>query len=345
MFLNLGAKIVLFILLHKILPHFFHNFVNKLSRLVNIYSNLEQVPHFKNPVITIGTFDGVHLGHKKVLSLLKAKAKEVGGESVVFTFHPHPRMVLHPNDHHLELIQTIEERTEKLAASGIDHLIVFPFTKEFSRMTALSFVRDILVNKLNLHTLVIGYDHHFGRNREGSKDNLDELAPLFGFKICEIEALSKGEVNISSTKIRQAIKQKDFKQVTAYLGSPFQFSGVVVAGDQIGATLGYPTANLKIEHNYKIIPPNGVYAVKVNVLQKYYFGMLNIGERPTVTSNGEKRIEVHLLDFKKDLYGEKLKVDVIDYIRPEISFDSKMDLVNQIVEDEKNCRYILGPSV
>lgn len=345
MFLNLGAKIVLFILLHKVLPHFLHNFVNKLSILVNIYTKIEDVPKIKNPVITIGTFDGVHLGHQKVLAFLNNKASHLDGESVVFTFHPHPRMVLHPDDHNLELIQTIDERIEKLGQTGVDHLIIFPFSKAFSRLSALEFVRDILVNKLGMKALVIGYDHHFGRNREGSLQNLQELAPLYEFEIFEIGALSKSEVNISSTKIREAVKNRAFDKVRSFLGTPFQVSGKVVNGDKIGTSLGFPTANIAIDADYKLLPPNGVYAVFVQVNGKQYSGMLNIGNRPTIAEAGEQRIEVHLLDFSGDLYNQKVIVDIIAYIRSEESFNSKNELVSQISEDEKNCRSILQSAV
>ena len=250
-------------------------------------------------------------------------------------------MVLYPNDHHLELIQTIDERVEKLAEFGVDNLIIFPFSKAFSQYSALEFVRDILVNKLGLHTLVIGYDHHFGRNREGSMENLRELAPLYEFDICEIEALSKLETNISSTKIRQAVKNQEFSRVTSFLGGSFQLSGTVVEGDRIGSSLGYPTANIDLNADYKLVPPEGVYAVKVNFENQVYNGMLNIGKRPTVSNSGELRIEVHLLDFNGDMYGQKVKMDIIEYIRPETNFDNKTDLVNQIMEDEKSCRSIL----
>ncbi|MFK8038058.1 MAG: bifunctional riboflavin kinase/FAD synthetase [Crocinitomicaceae bacterium] len=308
---------------------------------MNIYTNITEIDKFENPVITIGTFDGVHLGHQKLLSFLCAKAQEVNGESVVFTFHPHPRMVLHPDDHNLELIQTIDERVEKLRECGIDHLIIFPFSKAFSRLSALEFVRDILVNKLSLNTLVVGYDHHFGRNREGSMSNLEELAPLFNFEICEIDALSKEEINISSTKIRKAIQEKKISTATRFLGSPFQLSGIVVEGDKIGASIGFPTANVQVDMNYKLIPPNGVYVVTVYCKKGIYSGMLNIGERPTVSNTGELRIEVHILDFEGNLYDSKIKMDLLKYIRPELNFTSKGDLINQIKEDEKVCRSVV----
>ncbi len=308
---------------------------------MNIYTDLSKIPELSNPVITIGTFDGVHLGHQEILRLLSVKKEEVKGESVVLTFHPHPRMVLYPNDHHLELIQTIDERVEKLAEFGVDHLIIFPFSKKFSQLSAIEFVRDILVNKLGLHTLIIGYDHHFGKNREGSMENLKELAPLFEFNICEIEAFSKLETNISSTKIRNAVKALDFVKVTSFLGSPFRLSGVVVRGDKIGSALGYPTANINVSEDYKLIPPGGVYAVKVLIGDIIYDGMLNIGQRPTVSDSGELRIEVHILSFKDNIYDQEIKIDIIEYIREEANFENKMELINQIMEDEKHCRSIL----
>ncbi len=308
---------------------------------MKIHTDLDLIPQFKNPVITIGTFDGLHLGHAKIVDFLKLKAQAVEGESVVFTFHPHPRMVLHPDDHHLELIQTIEERVEKFRQFGVDHLIVFPFSQAFSRLTATQFIRDILVNKLGLHTLVIGYDHHFGRNREGSMQNLRELAPLYDFEICEISALIKEDTNISSTKIRNALKRGDLSVAQAFLGTKYTMKGRVVKGDEIGRELGYPTANLKLEADYKLVPAKGVYAVQVQFRDQVHFGMLNIGVRPTVTAEGDQRIEVHVFDFEGDLYDELVSVTLIEYIRPEVNFDSIKDLKLQLEKDEKACRTIV----
>ncbi len=307
---------------------------------MKIYTDLEQIPQFKKPVITIGTFDGLHLGHIKIVEFLKSKAQEVKGESVVFTFHPHPRMVLHPDDHNLELIQTIDERVEKFRELGIDHLIVYPFSKSFSRLSATQFIRDILVNTLGLHTLVIGYDHHFGRNREGSMQNLKELAPLYGFEICEIAALIKEDTNISSTKIRKALQSGDLKSVYQFLGEFYKVTGTVVKGDRIGTKIGFPTANLKLEP-YKLIPANGAYAVRVLIGQNIYYGMLNIGIRPTVAQDGEKRVEVNIFDFSGDIYEEEIQVEFIEYIRSEMSFDSVESLRQQLEKDEKDCRTIM----
>lgn len=312
---------------------------------MKIHSDLDQIPKLINPVITIGTFDGLHLGHQKVLTILKSKAQEVSGESVVFTFHPHPRMVLHPNDHDLELIQTIEERVEKFKDNNIDHLIIFPFSKRFSRLSSLEFIRDILVNKLNLHTLIVGYDHHFGRNREGSMTVLKELSPLYDFDIVEITALIKEDTNISSTKIRNALKIGDVKKANKFLGSNFTLSGKVIKGDRIGTGIGFPTANLKLAETYKILPAFGVYAVNVKHNGLAYFGMLNIGTRPTVNLKNEMRIEVNIFDFDKDIYDDFISVELIERLRGENDFGSLEDLKLQLKEDEKNSRFILGNSI
>jgi len=315
---------------------------------VKIHHDLPSSIVFKNPVITIGTFDGLHLGHRKIIDFLKLKAQEVNGESVVFTFHPHPRMVLHPEDHDLELIQSIDERVEKFRKLGVDHVIVFPFDLPFSRLSATQFIRDILVNKLKLHTLVIGYDHHFGRNREGSMQNLRELAPLYDFDICEISALIKEDTNISSTKIRNALKVGDLRTVSAFLGDHYKVFGKVVKGDRIGTEIGYPTANVQLENSYKLIPGNGVYAVKVFVDDMKLSGMLNIGKRPTVSDSGEKRIEVHIFDFDRNIYNQKIELEFIEYIREEINFNGLVELKNQLKKDEEACRTVLdiqSPSV
>lgn len=309
---------------------------------MNIYTNLDDLKPINNPILTIGTYDGVHLGHQEIINFINDKAKEVGGESVVFTFHPHPRMVLHPDDHNLELIQTIDERIQKLEKAGVDNLIVFPFSKEFSRLSATEFVRDILVNKIGLHTLVIGYDHQFGRNREGSMVQLEELSPLYGFKLDEISAFMKDEVKISSTKIRKALAKGDVKEATKYLGDAFAISGKVVDGDKIGSKINFPTANIDVAEDYKLIPANGVYAVLVNINDSECKGMLNIGVRPTVGKSNEKRIEVNIFDFNADIYGTEIEVSFIDRVRSEKAFNGLNELKLQLLEDEKHCRNILS---
>ena len=309
---------------------------------MNIYTNLDDFKTIKNPVLTIGTYDGVHLGHQKIISFLNAEAQKIGGESVVFTFHPHPRMVLNPNDHNLELLQTIDERIKKLKNTGVKHLIVFPFTKEFSRLSATEFIKDILVDKIGIHTLVVGYDHHFGRDREGSMAQLEELAPVCNFKIEEISAFMKDEVKISSTKIRKALQVGDVEEATKYLGKQFSFVGKVIRGDQIGSKIDFPTANIKIAEDYKLIPAMGVYAVKIVLGTDEFSGMLNIGNRPTIGNNGENRIEVNIFDFKEDLYDQSIKVIFVKMIRNEKAFSNLDELKQQLIKDESKCRSILG---
>lgn len=308
---------------------------------MKIYTNLDEVALIKKPVLTIGTYDGVHLGHQKIINYLNLKAKQVGGESVVFTFHPHPRMVLHPNNHNLELIQTIKERANKLEKAGVDHLIIFPFSIEFSKLTAVEFIRDILVNKIGIHTLVVGYDHQFGRNREGTMQHLEKLAPIYNFELEEISAFMKDEVKISSTKIRTALQIGDIVETTKYLGNPFELTGEVVKGDQIGNTIRFPTANLKIVEDYKLIPCNGVYAVKVSIEGSEFSGMLNIGYRPTITHKGDKRIEVNIFDFNQDIYGQTVTLKFVKLIRSEKTFANLDELKNQLTKDENKCRVVL----
>lgn len=308
---------------------------------MKIYTNLDEVALIKKPVLTIGTYDGVHLGHQKIINYLNLKAKQVGGESVVFTFHPHPRMVLHPNNHNLELIQTIKERANKLEKAGVDHLIIFPFSIEFSKLTAVEFIRDILVNKIGIHTLVVGYDHQFGRNREGTMQHLEKLAPIYNFELEEISAFMKDEVKISSTKIRTALQIGDIVETTKYLGNPFELTGEVVKGDQIGNTIRFPTANLKIVEDYKLIPCNGVYAVKVSIEGSEFSGMLNIGYRPTITDKGDKRIEVNIFDFNQDIYGQTVTLKFVKLIRSEKTFANLDELKNQLTKDENKCRVVL----
>ncbi len=296
------------------------------------FDELTKIPH---PVLTIGTFDGVHLGHQKIIQQLNDEAKKVGGESVLFTFYPHPRMVLFPDSHGLKLIQTQVEKLEKLQRIGLQNVIVHPFTKEFSRLTATEFVRDYLVNKLNIKTIVIGYDHQFGKNREGTLDLLQELGPIYDFNVIEIGPEDIDEVNVSSTKIRNALNNGDVALANSYLGEPFDLNGKVVRGEQIGSTLGYPTANLSIDNDIKIIPKTGVYAVRVVLENKTeFFGILNIGHRPTVNNNGECSIEVHILDFNEDIYNEQLTIKLLKRVRKEEKFDNKNALKEQISKDE-----------
>lgn len=291
--------------------------------------------------VTIGTFDGVHYGHQKILEKLILEAKKTGKKSVLLTFFPHPRMVLQKVAL-IELINTITEREKLLKKTGLDYLIIHPFSREFSRTTALEFVRDILVNKFNISKLIIGYDHHFGKNREGNIQQLTEYSYLYDFTVEEIPAQDVDDVSVSSTKIRHALHAGNLKTANRYLGYNFMLNGVVVNGKKLGGKIGYPTANISIEEDYKLIPKTGVYVVKANINKNSVFGMMNIGNRPTVNGNYQT-IEVHFFDFNQDLYGKKLTIELLYFLRNEEKFDSLDALIHQLKEDEKTAKnYILN---
>jgi len=303
-----------------------------LKRLI-VYNNIEKFGGCKNAVVTTGTFDGVHIGHQKILSKLSAIAQEIDGETVLLTFHPHPRMVLQPDDNDLQLIYTIEERIESLSLKGIDHLIIHPFSKKFSRLTSVEFIRDILVNQLGTKKLVIGYNHQFGRNREGSFEHLLEYGPLYGFDVEEISAQDVKDVNVSSTKIRNAILEGKMDVARQYLGHHFSFRGTVKKGKQLGRKIGFPTANISIE-NHKILPAVGVYAVNITHKDSSYKGMLNIGNRPTINDNDALTAEVNIFDFDKEIYGDKIEIRVKKRLRNEQKFENVELLKSQLNEDK-----------
>lgn len=300
---------------------------------MRIFFGLDEVNKIRKPVVTIGTFDGVHLGHQKIIENLISKANEVGGESVIITFSPHPRIVLFPDSHNLKLIQTETEKFKKMESTGIDHLIVYPFSFEFSRISAMEFVRDFLVNKLNVHTIVIGYDHQFGRNREGNIQYLKDISSIYDFQAVEIPAKEIDAVNVSSTKIRRAILEGEIELANQYLGNPYVLSGKVIQGNQLGRTIGFPTANIQVNNATKIIPGNGVYLVKINHKNSLLNGIMNIGRRPTVSDIDENRIEIHIFDFNEDIYGHVLEVEVLKKVRDEKKFNSIGELSKQIEQD------------
>lgn len=286
--------------------------------------------------VTIGTFDGVHIGHQKIVKKLVAEAKEAGKKSVLLTFFPHPRMVLQ-KDVSIKLINTINERAKLLAETGLDYLIVHPFSKEFSRLTALDFVRDVLVNQLNISKLIIGYDHHFGKNREGNIEQLTEYSHLYDFTVEEIPAQDIDDVSVSSTKVRRALASGELKTANKYLGYNFSICGKVVNGKQLGGKIGFPTANIEVSEDYKLIPKTGVYIVKSSIENKNIYGMMNIGNRPTVDGNNQT-IEVNFFDFKEDLYGKELNIELLYFLREEQKFNSVDDLVIQLKKDEVEAR-------
>lgn len=283
--------------------------------------------------VTIGTFDGVHIGHQKILSKLFSEAKKHGNKSVLLTFFPHPRMVLQKGVT-IKLINTIKEKSDLLEKMGLDYLIIHPFSREFSRLSATEFVRDILINKLNTAQLFIGYDHHFGKNREGNIEQLTELSSLYNFKVSEIPAQDINDVSVSSTKIRAALENGELRTANKYLGYQFMLSGIVAKGNKIGTTIKFPTANLSIAEEYKLIPKNGVYIVYSFIEGKKYFGMMNIGHRPTI-GKSEQTIEVHFFNFNQDLYGKHLTVELIYFLREEIKFNSLDSLKEQLSKDKQ----------
>lgn len=300
---------------------------------MRVYRSLEEFLPLNYAVVTQGTFDGVHLGHQKILTQLKSRAESEGGETVLITFFPHPRMVLQPDDNSLKLLETIEEKISHLEALGIDHLLILPFTKEFSRLSAEEFVRDILINAIGTKLLVVGYDHRFGKNREGSFAELQELAPIYDFQVEEIAAEDIDAVTISSTKIRNSLLSGDLATANAYLGYPYRVEGKVVHGHKRGKGLGFPTANIQISAAYKLIPGDGVYAVGVKVAGKKYKGMANIGSQPTFQGRVHA-FEVHIFDFSQEVYDEPIEVVFYLRLRNEMRFDSVEALRSQLEKDK-----------
>lgn len=287
----------------------------------------------------MGIFDGVHLGHRAILQRLNEVARRENGESVVLTFYPHPRMVLFPDDNDLQLLSTMEEKIALLEKTGVDHLIIHPFSREFSRTTAVEYVRDILSAQIGATKLVIGYDHHFGRNREGSLEKLKELAPEFNFEVEEIPAQEIDSVNVSSTKIRKALERGDITTANQYLCYSYPLSGKVIHGDKIGREIGYPTANLSVADKHKLIPADGVYIVRVVLGSGMYMGMANIGVRPTLPQNRQQhKIEAHVFDFEGDLYDSEITICFEKWLRPEEKFKNLEELRVQLEKDEQAAR-------
>ena len=304
------------------------------------FNNINEFNCKKSTIITIGTFDGVHLGHQKILKKLNVEAENNRLESSVLTFFPHPRTVLNPNSS-LKLINTIEERISLFKKSKIDNLIVHPFTKEFSELDSEDYVKNILVDQLKAKIVLIGYDHKFGKNRTADINNLKEYGIKYNFEVIEIKAEEINDIAISSTKIRNSIEEGDIQLTNSYLGYEFSFFGKVVKGNSIGKTLGFPTANIKIGTDLKLIPKNGVYLISTIINQKIIFGMMNIGIKPTTNEN-TKSIEVNLFDFNQDLYEKNITIYIKQFLREEIKFDSLNELKLQIEKDKITCNSIIN---
>lgn len=307
---------------------------------MQVFQNLDHLPEFHKTVFTQGIFDGVHLGHQKLLDQVVSYTKSIDGKSVLLTFWPHPRLFLYPEDNDLKLIQTLDEKLNIIESLGIDTVIVLPFTKLLSETLPADYIKNFLVNTLNVHTVMVGYDHRFGKNRAGDIQVLRQFSGVYNYLVNEISAKDIDDITISSTKIRNAILVGDLEKANQYLGRQFSFTGTVVKGLQLGTKLGYPTANIQINERNKIIPANGVYAVKVRVLGSFYKGMMSIGENPTV-ENKTFSIEVNIFDFNSDIYGKEITVFPIKKLRDEKKFENLDELVQNLQLDKTYADKIL----
>ncbi|MEA2041088.1 MAG: bifunctional riboflavin kinase/FAD synthetase [Bacteroidota bacterium] len=307
---------------------------------MNVHFDLNTAK-FSHTVVTVGTFDGLHLGHKFIIDELLVQARTLRAESVVLTFWPHPGKVLSRSGRPIELLQTLDEKINIFKETGIDHLVVYPFTPEFASLSSCDFIEQILHPKLSAARLVVGYDHRFGKDRQGDINVLNSCTAPLGFSVVKAEVLTMEAVNISSTKIRKALKSGNLKKANHFLGYNYYLGGEVTDGNKIGRTLNYRTANIKVAED-KLLPKFGVYAVHVWVEEKKYFGMLNIGLRPTVTGDVQPTPEVHIFDFNKQLYGKYIKLSLVEYIRTEKRFANSTALRNQLIQDERTVREVLN---
>lgn len=308
---------------------------------MRIFRKLEEIPEIENAVVTIGSFDGVHRGHQKIITRINQLAQEIEGQSVIITFDPHPRSVIYPKDQSLSLLSTLNEKIELLRKFGIDNLVIVPFTVEFSQMLPREYIENFLLKYFTPSYLAIGYDHRFGLNREGNIDLLKEYQDSHQFKVVKIEAQEIEDITISSTKVRSAIQNAEMATAFKLLNYHYILSGTVVRGEQIGKELGFPTANIDIKNPHKLVPPDGIYAVYVLINEDRYGGMLYIGNRPTLKGQSERRVEVNIFDFKDSIYGENITVEIVMYIRHDMTFDNLQKLKVQLHEDEQQSRIVL----
>jgi riboflavin kinase/FMN adenylyltransferase len=323
-------------------------YINKY--ILKIYHQLSDFKKLDNAIVTIGTFDGVHYGHQKIIKRLCELAKSSGGESVILTFFPHPRMIIDPENQDLKLINTIKEKAEILANLGVDHLIITPFTRDFSNLSATEYIKNILIDTIGTKQIIVGYDHRFGKDRKGGMKELEECAVLYNYTIEEIPEQDINDVAVSSTKIRKALLDGDVALAETYLGYHFSISGPVIKGDKIGRTIGFPTANIFVEETYKLIPSDGIYAVTVEMTAEagaeslesqstthnsHYRGMAYIGQRPTI--NGMTRnIEVNIFDFNREIYGQTIKMNFLKFLRHDVKFTGLEALTLQLHQDKED---------
>ncbi|MFT4202327.1 MAG: bifunctional riboflavin kinase/FAD synthetase [Chitinophagaceae bacterium] len=308
---------------------------------MKVFRDTDRLPEFKNSVVTIGTFDGVHLGHQKIIAQMKQEAARIDGETVIITFFPHPRKVVREEQPQIRILTTLAEKISLLESYGIDNLVVVAFDEKFATLSASQYIEDFLWKKFHPQCVIIGYDHRFGHGRQGDYHLLESYGEKLGFDVKEIPEQLQNEISISSTKIREALLKGDVRTAHDCLGHPYFFEGTVVKGNQLGRTIGFPTANLDTGDSEKLVPQNGVYAVKVILRDQHYLGMMNIGMRPTVGGTA-RTIEVNILDFDKDIYGETLKIDVMAYLRREQKFAGLDALKDQLARDREAVRQLLG---
>ena len=311
---------------------------------MKIYNHLSEFKRLNNAVATIGTFDGVHYGHQKIIKRLCELAKSTGGESVILTFFPHPRLIIDPENQDLKMINTIEEKARILEGLGVDHLIITPFTRDFSNMSPAEYIKNILVDTIGIKQIIVGYDHRFGKDRTGGMKDLAAFSGQYGYQIEEIGEQDINDVAVSSTKIRESLLSGDVKLAAEYLGYNFSLYGPVIKGDKIGRTIGYPTANIFIEQPYKLIPSDGIYAVTVEMDKESYRGMAYIGQRPTI--NGMTRnIEVNIFNFNREIYGQYIKMNFMHFLRHDVKFTGLDALKLQLQQDkEDTLAYFAGHS-
>ena len=306
---------------------------------MKVFENILEYKPSRESIVTIGTFNGVHIGHRKIITDMVAKGKKENLLTILLTFFPHPRMVLQ-KDSNIKMIDTINEKKNIFKKLGVEVLIIQPFTKDFSRMSAIKFTRDILVNSLKVSKLMIGYDHRFGRNREATVQTLKGFGLDYNFEVDEIPAQDIKSISVSSTKVRNAIISGDFKLVNKFLSRPFNLSGKIIKGDELGRKIGYPTANLNIFEKYKLKPQNGVYLARTRLKKQTYFGMMNIGIRPTISAKNNQ-IETHLFNFNGNLYGHEMTLEILEKIREEKKFESIEKLKIQLDIDKKHCQKLI----
>lgn len=300
---------------------------------MKIFQDIASLPALKHPVVTVGTFDGVHLGHQQIFRRMKEEAEKLGGETVVVTFYPHPRLVIHPDSKNLKFINSQDKKLEIIESTGIDNLVIIPFTREFSHLSSLEFVRRYLVEGIGVEKLVVGYDHHFGKDRLGSFIELRGLGKMMGFEVEEVEAQLIDGIAVSSTKIRQALQEGNLRLANRLLGYDYSISGKVVYGNRLGRTIGFPTANIELDDSLKLISAVGVYACKVEWNGRIYKGMGNIGYRPTIQP-GDLTIEVHIFEFDEEIYGDRIIIYFLDRIRDEKRFENIAALREQLIIDK-----------